>query len=358
MNILAINTTGKFAEIVCKNQTATNRVKMENAFSEHIMPCIFDCLNKSKLTIEQTDCFGLVTGPGSFTGIRIGMAVLKGIVCATSKKIVAVNSFELISYNIKDTDFLVLLDSGNFEHYYAIFKEHKCQEYGFSKIENLQKFAKENGLKIYYSSAEKSVFENYNDVNCVDVDENSLINLIEQKAKEQNFTAINELSPIYIKQSQAEVGLMQDINQNVKYRLADINDANALSIIDEQCFDGYEKYSEQTFVDELSLSDRHYIVATHKNLVVGYVGLWQTGNDLNLLKIAVLPQFRKLGLGFNLMQKASDYRSQQGLDKYFLEVRENNEKAIKLYKKFGFKTVDVRKKYYADGENCLVMFAK
>ena len=52
MNILAINTTGKFAEIVCKNQTTTNRVKMENAFSEHIMPCIFDCLNKSKLTIE------------------------------------------------------------------------------------------------------------------------------------------------------------------------------------------------------------------------------------------------------------------------------------------------------------------
>lgn len=357
MKILAINTTNKLAEVVCKNQDKIYKCKMDSSFSEHIMPSVFDVLNKSKLSVDQIDCFGIVTGPGSFTGIRIGMAVLKGMLCAVNKNCVAVNSFDLISYNIKDNKFIVLLDSGNAEHYYAIFDSGECKEYGFSKIDNLKEFAEKNNLKIYYSSSERSVFEGFN-LTSVDVEEDTLIKLIEQKAGKKNYTNINQLSPVYIKQSQAEIGLLQDINQNVKYRVAELSDVNALAIIDEQCFDGYEKYNEQTFIDELNLSDRHYIVATHKNLVVGYVGLWQTGDDLNLLKIAVLPQFRKLGIGFNLMQMASDYRKQKGLDKYFLEVRENNEKAIKLYKKFGFKTLNIRERYYSDGENCLVMFAK
>ena len=358
MNILAINTTNKLAEVVCKNQNKIEKCKMDSSFSEHIMPSVFDVLNKANMQLNSIDCFGIVTGPGSFTGIRIGMAVLKGFLCAMDKKCVAVNSFELISYNIKDTNYIVLLDSGNAEHYYAIFKDKICQEYGFSKIDKIKQYADKNNLKIYYSSAEKLVFENFDFAFAVDIAEDTLANLIMQKAEQKQFTDIKQLSPIYIKQSQAEIGLKQDINQNVKYGVADVNDANALAIIDEQCFEGYEKYSEQTFVDELSLYDRHYIVATHKNLVIGYVGLWRTGDDLNLLKIAVLPQFRKLGVGFNLMQMASEYRKQQSLDKYFLEVRENNEKAIKLYKKFGFKTLNVRERYYADGENCLVMFAK
>ena len=358
MKILAINTTNKLAEVVCKNCDKTYSCKMDSSFSEHIMPSIFDVLNRSNLNIKDIDCFGIVTGPGSFTGIRIGMAVLKGMMCAQNTKCVDVNSFEIISYNIKDNNFIVVLDSGNAEHYYAIFKDKNCSEYGFSKIENLKEFADKNNLKIYCSTAEKTIFENYGYVLKVDIEKDTLPNLIEQKALQNQFTQISQLSPIYIKQSQAEIGLMQDINQNVSYRLANLNDANALAIVDEQCFDGYEKYSQQSFVSELSLSDRHYIVATHKNLVVGYVGLWKTGDDLNLLKIAVLPQFRKLGIGFKLMQQASDYRKEQHLDKYFLEVRENNEKAIKLYKKFGFKTLHVRERYYSDGENCLVMFAK
>lgn len=358
MKTLAINTTNKLAEVVCQNEDTIYSCKMDSSFSEHIMPSIFDCLDKQNLNISDIDCFGIVTGPGSFTGIRIGMSVLKGMICALNTKCVAVNSFELISYNISDNDYIVLLDSGNTDHYYSIFNNKMCKEYGFAKIDKIKEFADKNGLKIYCSSLEYSVFEGYNCVNPVQVKKDTLANLIYQKAQNGEFTSINQLSPIYIKQSQAEIGLVQDINQNVKYRVAEMQDVNGLVLIDEQCFDGYEKYSKQTFIDELSLSDRHYIIATHKNLVVGYVGLWQTGDDLNLLKIAVLPQFRKFGVGFKLMQMASDYRKQKGLDKYFLEVRENNEKAIKLYKKFGFKTLNIRERYYSDGENCLVMFAK
>jgi ribosomal-protein-alanine N-acetyltransferase len=273
-------------------------------------------------------------------------------------KCVAVNSFELVSYNIDSSDFIVLLDSGNSEHYYSIFKNKKIEELGHNNIEAIRDFAQKNGLKIYYSSAETNVFGGYDFLTKVEAQENTLLELIKKNAEKGEFADLRTLSPVYIKMSQAEIGLEQDIKQNMTFRVASVQDANALSIIDEQCFDGYEKYSEESFVQELTLADRHYIVACHKNLVVGYVGLWKTGDDLNLIKIAVLPQFRKLGIGFKLMNMSADYRANGGFDKYFLEVREGNENAIKLYKKFGFKTANTREKYYSDGENCLVMFAK
>ena len=82
------------------------------------------------------------------------------------------------------------------------------------------------------------------------------------------------------------------------------------------------------------------------------------GDELNLLKLAVLPQYQKLGVGFKLMEKTFDFKTQNQLSNYFLEVREDNQKAIKLYQKFGFKTKSVREEYYSDGTNALVMFSK
>lgn len=356
MNILAINTTNKLAEVVCSGNNKIGLSKINGAFSEHIMGAVTNSLNSAKLNINNIDTIGVVVGPGSFTGIRIGIAVVKGIVCALNQKCVAVNSFELISYNINSNNFIVLLDSGNSEPYYAIFNNGQISEMGYSSLDKLVSYSKQNNLQMYCSSAEKHLFNDK--VISVDIDDNTLINLITEKAKQNSFVSIQQISPVYIKASQAEIGLEQKIKDNVSYRIANKNDASMLALIDEQCFSGHELYTEQVFIDELNLQDRHYIVATYGSLVIGYVGLWKTGDDLNLLKIAVLPQYRSLGIGFKLMQMVLDYRKQEKLNQLFLEVRENNEKAIKLYKKFGFKTANVREKYYDDGENCLVMFAK
>lgn len=359
MNILAINTTTKVAEIVCGNKDKNISENINGTFSEHIMQSIQSVLSKSTLNIGDIDILGVVTGPGSFTGIRIGMAVVKGIACGLETKSVAVNSFELVSYNINSSNFVVLLDSGNAEVYYAIFKAKKVLEMGHGTVEQIKKFASEKNLKIYYFSFEKNIFGNIPELEEVDVQKDTLINLIEQKAISSEFSTISQLCPIYIKLSQAEIGLEQKLKENLTFRVAELNDAEALSIVDEQSFEiGTERYDKKSFVEELSEESKHYIVALFGKLVIGYVGLQKVGDDLNLLKVAVLPQYRSLGVGFSLMQKALDYRFDKNFQKYFLEVREHNEKAIKLYQKFGFKTVSKREKYYSDGENALVMFAK
>lgn len=358
MNILAIDTTGKTAQIACLKDDTAFRTEIIGKFSEKIMGAIDETLENAKLDIDDIDCFGIATGPGSFTGIRIGIAVVKGFLCADKAKCVAVNSFEPIAYNINDNDFVVLLDSGNEEHYYAIFKNKLCTELGHGTIEKIKSFAKEKGIKIYYSSKEEATFGEISQIQKVKMDENSFVSLIKEKAKENDFVELNKICPIYIKLSQAEIGLEQNMKLHSNYRVAESYDAEAIALVDEQCFDGSERYDKKSFIEELAENSKHYFVATYDNLVIGYVGLQVLGDDLNLVKIAVLPQYRALGVGFNLMQMATDFRKQNKLEKFFLEVRESNTKAIKLYQKFGFKTASVREKYYGGEENALVMFSK
>src|SRR5574344_1569204 len=157
MNIMAINTTNNLAEITVKSDAVFSE-QIKSSFSEHIMASIESVLEKSKISLSNLDAIGVVTGPGSFTGIRIGMAVAKGLACGTKIPLVSCNSFEQISYNINEQNFIVLLDSGNIEVYYAIFRSKKLEEMGHSTVEKISTFADEKKLKIFYSESEKNIF--------------------------------------------------------------------------------------------------------------------------------------------------------------------------------------------------------
>ena len=359
MKVLAINTSNAFGEISLREDKKYIKFKIENPYSENIMTSLQILLEKNNITLNDIDTFGIVTGPGSFTGIRIGMAALKGILCGIQKKCVSINSFELLSYNIKDNNFVVLLDSGNDDCYYAIFKDKKIAELGFEKVENIVSFAQKDNIKAYFSLLEKDKFSYCKNLTQVNIKENTLIDLCYQKAENGDYTPIEKLSPIYIKLSQAEIGLEKKIKEGLKFRTANILDAEALSIVDEQCFaEGSERYSQKSFKEEIEEPSKHYIVALYQNLVIGYVGLQKLGDELNLLKLAVLPQYQKLGIGHKLMELSFDYKNKNDIKTYFLEVKENNAKAIKLYQKFGFKTESKREKYYDDGQNALIMFCR
>lgn len=76
----------------------------------------------------------------------------------------------------------------------------------------------------------------------------------------------------------------------------------------------------------------------------------------DLIYFYVLKEQRQKGLGYKLLRSVLDYlKNKPGQEKMFCEVRVSNEAAISLYEKVGFKRVSVRKAYYSDGENGLVM---
>jgi ribosomal-protein-alanine N-acetyltransferase len=90
--------------------------------------------------------------------------------------------------------------------------------------------------------------------------------------------------------------------------------------------------------------------------VIGYVCLWEIGDEVHVTNIAVRPSARRRGLGRTLLSSVLDDARQRRLRVVGLEVRPSNNEALGLYDSFGFKVVGRRKGYYYDtGEDALVM---
>jgi ribosomal-protein-alanine N-acetyltransferase len=87
--------------------------------------------------------------------------------------------------------------------------------------------------------------------------------------------------------------------------------------------------------------------------LAGYTFVWTIADEVHINNFAIHPSFRRKGLGLKLISFIFD--EFQEYKKYFLEVRKSNKAAINLYQKSGFEVVFTRIKYYADGEDALVM---
>jgi ribosomal-protein-alanine N-acetyltransferase len=102
----------------------------------------------------------------------------------------------------------------------------------------------------------------------------------------------------------------------------------------------------------------HYFTGRVGSRIVAYGGIWVILEDSHITTIAVHPDHRGLKLGEEMLLKLLDEAITQGASWITLEVRESNDAAQKLYRKYGFTTVSTRRGYYSDnGENALVMWA-
>ncbi|MBR2870557.1 MAG: ribosomal protein S18-alanine N-acetyltransferase [Clostridia bacterium] len=96
------------------------------------------------------------------------------------------------------------------------------------------------------------------------------------------------------------------------------------------------------------------IVAIDNDEILGFITYSKNIDFAEINDILVAPAFRRQGLAKQLLNRI-ELLLKEKTQKIFLEVRESNFPAINLYKSAGFKQISVRKKYYSDGENALVM---
>jgi len=83
-------------------------------------------------------------------------------------------------------------------------------------------------------------------------------------------------------------------------------------------------------------------------IVVGALVVWIVLDEAHVGTISVLPEYRRLGIGKAFMFEMMNTLQEEGVKQVFLEVRESNEAAQRLYHQFGFKPIGVRRKYYSD----------
>ena len=98
------------------------------------------------------------------------------------------------------------------------------------------------------------------------------------------------------------------------------------------------------------------LVASFEGKTLGFMIYWMVLNEMHLLNLAVHPDYRRTGIATMLVTHLIDIAQKEKILDIFLEVRVSNKKAQLLYRKFGFKPIGIRQKYYTDnGEDAIVM---
>lgn len=129
MKILAIDTTAKVAAAaVCDGTTPISSYSCPGGFthSETMLPAIDSLLSENGITANDIDIFAVSSGPGSFTGVRIGVSIIKGLAFGKNKVCIGVSTLEALSHNgrtIKE-DFIScpVMDARRNQLYNALFE--------------------------------------------------------------------------------------------------------------------------------------------------------------------------------------------------------------------------------------------
>lgn len=129
MKILSLDSSATCAS-VCVYDSDENKtigeffINTKLTHSQTLVPMIDALLKSTNTRVEDIDCYAVNTGPGSFTGIRIGVSVVKGMAMALDKLCVSVSTLESMAYNFIDADDIVVcscMDARRNQVYNALF---------------------------------------------------------------------------------------------------------------------------------------------------------------------------------------------------------------------------------------------
>ncbi|MBR6473295.1 MAG: ribosomal protein S18-alanine N-acetyltransferase [Firmicutes bacterium] len=141
-------------------------------------------------------------------------------------------------------------------------------------------------------------------------------------------------------------------------RRATENDLKAITELEKECFP-YDPWSYESFYNEIVENEDKtiYLAAEGDNKLCGYMGIWEILDEGHITNVAVAPSCRRNHIGEALIEEILRITTEDGIKRWTLEVRVDNEPAIRLYEKMGFGKAGVRRKYYAyDGTDALIMW--
>lgn len=204
MNFLGIDTTNKCAKIILAKDDDIKNISLgvNEKQSENLMIRIDEFLNENNLKIGDIDCFGVVVGPGSFTGIRVGVATIKAFAYALSKPVICINIFDAVAKDIVDG--VCLLKCTATSLYYGKISKGKVAEMGvcefseLAKFNNTQLFCLEEEHLTSTDSYTFNVITNYIDL---------LTNKFKTLATKGSYS--KTIEPLYLQLSQAERNLVK-----------------------------------------------------------------------------------------------------------------------------------------------------
>ena len=217
MKILAIDTSSE----VCSTALMEDNIVIDENYidngkthSENLMPLLDELLKRNNIELKDINLLACSVGPGSFTGIRIGVSTIKPIAEVLGIKVASITSLETLARNVENSETIVsLIDARNNQVYAGIFDNNynKKEEYLADDINSvIEHMKKYNGITVVGGGAlihEELLKSIFNDITFATSHKQSATNVAKQAFKkytENDLCTADTIDQIYLRKSQAK----------------------------------------------------------------------------------------------------------------------------------------------------------
>ncbi len=224
MKILAIETSTMMGSIALTDDDhliAEYQIGINSTYSDVLLPFIDHLLNHAKVAIQEVDGFALALGPGSFTALRIGLSLVKGLALSVRKPIVGIPSLDGLAQNACFSNLLIcpLLNARKGEVYTSFYKrkdDYSIEKLTPDRVINPEKLLGEIGEEVIFLGDGSAFYrENITDrlkKNAFFAPQHlnyprasSIITLASEKFKNKEIMNSDSLTPVYVRAPEAEI---------------------------------------------------------------------------------------------------------------------------------------------------------
>lgn len=357
MKLLAIDTSMAACSVAASDSghdlaLAKAHVEMERGHAEALAPMVRDVMDEAGLAFSELDRIAVTTGPGTFTGVRIGLAMARGLGLALNIPVVGIDTLSAIAANETEGDqpILVAAEARKDEVYAALFRNGRIVDKpAVLTAARAAQLLPERPCFIIGSGAER-VME------AADRDD-----LTRSRAGDlpsaENFwplaidapASVSMPAPLYLRAPDAKPQRMG----NIVIRDASAAEAPVLAALHAECFD--TPWGAEEFAKLMAMPGAIAALALAGGEPVGFTLLRRAADEAEIIAIGTRPPVQRRGIAGKLIAHAAARLAALGVASLFIEVADSNEAARVLYAACGFVEAGRRRDYYKGREDAIVM---
>ena len=328
---------------------------MDRGQAEALAPMVQETMALAGIAFKDLARIAVTTGPGTFTGVRIGLAMARGLGVALNIPITGINSLAAIACNetARELPIVVVVDARANEIYFASYDAsgHELTAPVIVALTEAHKVMPSHPVRTLGTAAD--LLLDRNDKQYVRSDAGDLpvaANFVKFAASIPASTAPPE--PLYLRAPDVKP-------QATKISFSTVGPA-AAKLLAEIHGESFEtRWNETAFSGMLAVPGTQAILVSSQNNPMGLALFRKAADEAEILTICTRPAFRQKGHGKLLVQHLESLLKGDGVKSLFIEVAVSNHAALALYASCGFEKAGLRKNYYgrSDGghEDALIM---
>jgi len=346
--------------------------------SETFMPLVHRVMKRAGLSHGDLDAYAVTVGPGSFTGIRIGLAAVKGMALAAGKPCIAVSSTEALARSCEnatatsreETIIVPAIDARNNRVFARVLEDDTLKtliaENAYDaddlalKIKNMPEvvYGTRRQILVVGSGAEvlKKAFEKnkvHINVYCAKGIAITPKGVAAAAFANPELISARDVKATYCAVSQAERLRKTEPADEYTTRLATLEDVSRIMSLEEDAIPHPWQRSE---IEKLITEENKCAFVTEKNgHIACYVGCDVVLDEGNVGNLVTEEEVRGKGFATAIMKRLLEHLKERGVKHVYLEVESTNSPAIAVYKKCGFKSYNIRKGYFGVGRDAILM---